>query len=131
MLSLDNLDLFHRRFDHNLVRVDLMPAHYVIEHGLYALYSYDAGIKKCEFRCRRVALAFDSEVLKYYRLGEPEAIMKWAANFKAELRERSEPRTAENVAVALLPSNHNVIELNKLLDNPDYVVIFLQKAGMI
>jgi len=108
-----------------------MNQYFVVEDGKLTFYEYEDGTVHRRWAARRVAVAFDAESLRFYRFGPPELLMAWATSQRHALREQSRSEDADNLGVALLPAEYNPIELNRMLQDPAYSTVFLQKAGFV
>lgn len=113
------------------MKTSLLNSYYELESGVYVFYEYSEGVTVRRFVCSRVAVAYDSHTLEFGKLGKAEDIMHWAAERRTALRELGERDRASRLVVALLPSDHPIVELNRLEADSYYLTTFLQKAGII
>jgi hypothetical protein len=108
------------------VRFDHLAAYYVIEGGIYAYYEFQDTRYVLRWRSRRIAIAYDSDHMEIYRIGEPDQVMRWAPGFKVELGVK-----AKHFAISLVPPGMEVVELNRLGKDPSYGTTFLRKCGIV
>ena len=117
--------------DSSLVRAESHASYYTIECGAYALYEFENGKYVHRGTASRLAVAYDSDALTFYRLGEASEVMRWAAGKREYLRGEGYVKLAENLAVAMLPRRFEASEFNRLLSDPEYITTFLAKAGLV
>lgn len=113
------------------MREDLLDALFIVEAGTFVFYEYVEGERLRRWSAPRVAIAYNTDTLEYYRLGPPEPLMFWAAEQARRLRSEGRFREATSIGVALLPRDIAPRELNTLQHDSGYLTIFLQKVGLI
>lgn len=113
------------------MRVENHGSYYAIECGDYALYEFENGEYVRRGSASRLAVAYDSDRLTFYQLGEASEVMRWAAGKREYLRGEGYAKLAENLAVVMLPRRFEASEFNRLLADSEYITTFLAKAGII
>lgn len=102
-----------------------------MEGGLFVHYTTPEGTPVLQYRCVRLALAYDASTTRFERFGPPEELMHWVAERQAQLRGEGRVEEARNLTVALLPTDLQLRTLNQVEDDPSRFIYFLQKVGLV
>lgn len=113
------------------MKFDSNGSFFTVEGGLYAYYRSPQGHPVLQYTCKRLALAYDSDAAVFERFGPPEELMHWVAERQEQLRSEGRAVEAKCLTVALLPTNIDTRELNRLEVRPDRFIYFLQKVGLV
>ncbi len=125
------VDCKYRQVEHSGVKIPDFDRFFVLEAGLFAFYVVEIGIAVLQYRARRLALAYNSETLVFFALGEPEYIMRWAAKERELLRNSGLSTQARDMGVIMLPRDLDVADLNPLMNKPELLQSFLQKLRVV
>jgi hypothetical protein len=99
--------------------------------GRYVYSSYESNDTHLDYHTTRLALAYDTEKISFGRFGPPDEVMQWASRRRQELRDAGFAEEARALGVVMLPRDVTVRELNTVLENPEKLMCFLQKVGIV
>lgn len=105
----------------------MIEAFFELEGGKFAYYEYINGLPFRRWIAPRLAVAYDSESLDFYRLSYLEELMEWASSQRTHLT----AEFAKRLAVSALPTDVRIQELNRLLEDHSYCTLFLTKFGVV
>ncbi len=104
---------------------------FTFEGGFYARYHFAGPAPVLQYTTERLAVAYDSQTLRFERFGPPEVVMRWAAEERVRLREQGRAQDAEQLAVSMLPKDVHPEEFNRVEADTRYFVYFLAKRGLV